>query len=107
MARPTATLCILLFFAFSAAVTGCGTGSPAAAPTAGTTRTYYIAAEDVDWDYAPGGVNLIADPPTPFTSYPAVGESPGTFTHNIVFGTLLPDAPLRTPDPAATQIGTV
>ena len=29
--------------------------SPAA--SAGTLRTYYIAADEVDWDYAPGGIN--------------------------------------------------
>jgi len=27
------------------------------------TRTYYIAAEDVEWDYAPSGKNLIKNIP--------------------------------------------
>src|SRR5262245_36011693 len=27
------------------------------------TRTYYIAADEVEWDYAPSGVNLIAGRP--------------------------------------------
>ena len=25
--------------------------------SSGKTRTYYIAADEVDWDYAPGGIN--------------------------------------------------
>ena len=36
-------------------------GAPAAA---GATRTYYIAADEVDWDYAPAGVNHV--PAAPF-----------------------------------------
>jgi FtsP/CotA-like multicopper oxidase with cupredoxin domain len=31
--------------------------------TSGVTRTYYIAAEDVEWDYAPSGVNRITGKP--------------------------------------------
>ena len=36
---------------------------PAYAQTSGTTRTYYIAADEVTWDYAPAGKNIIAGRP--------------------------------------------
>ena len=36
---------------------------PAHAQTSGTTRTYYIAADEVTWDYAPAGKNIIAGRP--------------------------------------------
>ena len=38
---------------------------PAASPgdTTGRTRTYYIAADEVTWDYAPGGINQITGKP--------------------------------------------
>jgi hypothetical protein len=34
-----------------------GGASPQTSP--GRTRTYYIAADDVTWDYVPGGVDVI------------------------------------------------
>ncbi len=36
-----------------------------ALPAFGVTRHYYIAAEDVTWDYAPSGLNLIEGRPIP------------------------------------------
>jgi FtsP/CotA-like multicopper oxidase with cupredoxin domain len=51
---------ILLLVALSA--TGCSSGpivqTTAAASGGGVTRTYYIAADEVVWDYAPTGTNL-------------------------------------------------
>jgi FtsP/CotA-like multicopper oxidase with cupredoxin domain len=38
-------------------------GRTAPSALGGTTRTYYIAAEEVAWDYAPSGRNLITDQP--------------------------------------------
>ena len=56
--------------AFSVGLGGCDSrhagSSPdtkAAATTQGVTRLYYIAADDVEWDYAPSGKNLITGGP--------------------------------------------
>jgi FtsP/CotA-like multicopper oxidase with cupredoxin domain len=52
------------------------------APTGSTgqTRTYYIAADEVTWDYVPGGMDVIADKPFKavglFMSSPAPGAKP-------------------------------
>ena len=46
------------------ATTGAGRGTARAqTAAAATVRTYYIAADEVDWDYAPAGRNLIAGRP--------------------------------------------
>ena len=46
------------------ATTGAGRGTARAqTAVAGTVRTYYIAADEVEWDYAPAGRNLIAGRP--------------------------------------------
>jgi FtsP/CotA-like multicopper oxidase with cupredoxin domain len=42
---------------------GHGNDATATAPTAGRTRTYYIAAEDLIWDYAPQGRNVVEGKP--------------------------------------------
>ncbi len=48
-----------LSLAAAAMVAGC-----AATPAPrGTTHTYYVAADEVDWDYAPGGMNIITGMP--------------------------------------------
>ena len=31
--------------------------TPPSAPAPGKVRTYYVAADEVEWDYAPGGIN--------------------------------------------------
>ena len=36
-----------------------------ASPALAVTRHYYIAAEDVTWDYAPSGLNLVEGRPIP------------------------------------------
>ncbi len=46
-------ICAMLFMA----------ALPVHAQTSGTTRTYYIAADEVTWDYAPAGKNIIAGRP--------------------------------------------
>jgi FtsP/CotA-like multicopper oxidase with cupredoxin domain len=42
---------------------GLSADTKTAAVTQGTTRIYYIAADDVEWDYAPSGKNLITGGP--------------------------------------------
>jgi hephaestin len=48
-------------------IAACSASSPwaarAAGESAGTTRTYYIAADEVTWDYAPSGKDLISGMP--------------------------------------------
>lgn len=44
---------------------------------AGATRTYYIAVDDVAWDYAPSGMNMIKN--TPF------GVNEATWVQNVVY----------------------
>ncbi len=43
----------------STALAGVSTGSAATRQQAGHTLTYYIAAEEVDWEYAPGGTSQL------------------------------------------------
>lgn len=51
----------LLLCSAVAVTSGCeGTGTPTGQPT---THTYYIAADEVVWDYAPGGMNRITGEP--------------------------------------------
>jgi hephaestin len=77
----------------------------------GVTRTYYIAAEDVAWDYAPGGVNQIQG--IPFANYTGAlaAEEPTVpvMTRRIAFDNASSAVnPLYyTNNPAAVQIGTV
>ncbi len=49
---------------FSAVLSGCDAlGANRALLVKPTTRTYYIAADEVVWDYAPTGMNLLTDQP--------------------------------------------
>jgi FtsP/CotA-like multicopper oxidase with cupredoxin domain len=98
-------------FGLLALLTGCGTsGSATSTPTPGVTRTYFIAAEDVTWDFAPGGVNQISG--TPFANYTGAlaAENPSvpTMTRRIAFDNVSAATnPLNfTADPAAVQVGT-
>jgi FtsP/CotA-like multicopper oxidase with cupredoxin domain len=50
---------------------GCAT-QPAATP--GVTRTYYIAADEVDWDYAPGNQDVTMGKPLGAKEYPLFGH---------------------------------
>jgi hephaestin len=88
--RNMALLALLFLMAL---VTGCGSSGSTATPTPGVTRTFFIAAEDVDWDYANGtdtnqiaGIPFAADPDAP------------TFTDNVTFGNI---SSAVTADPAA------
>jgi manganese oxidase len=50
-----------------------GSASPQTSP--GRTRTYYIAADDVTWDYVPGGVDVITGQPfKSFGSFQVAGK---------------------------------
>jgi hypothetical protein len=50
-----------------------GGASPQISP--GRTRTYYIAADDVTWDYVPGGVDVITGQPfKSFGSFQVAGK---------------------------------
>ena len=55
------------------------TVGPAAAE--GQKRTYYIAAEEVDWDYAPEGSDLMMGEPFSDDDLVFVGEGPGRIGH--------------------------
>jgi manganese oxidase len=59
--RPlaVATLALACFTVLGAWLTRRSPAGPAPAPRAGHTRTYYVAADEVDWDYLPGGVDRI------------------------------------------------
>jgi len=54
--RSVVSLTPLLCCLGLAALAGCG-------PNPGVTRTYYVAADEVDWDYLPTGLNLLTDEP--------------------------------------------
>jgi hephaestin len=86
-----ARISLLLFLALMA---GCSNNDPAGDPPApGVTRMYYIAAEDVAWNYAPTGANQIDAPATPFANYSALSlngagveePTPGTYTRTLPF----------------------
>jgi len=47
----------------TAAAQGSATASGAPNGSTGQTRTYYIAADEVTWDYAPGNMNQISGQP--------------------------------------------
>ena len=53
-----------MFSALAAVLAGCAPASGGGSAPAPHTRTYYVAADTVDWDYAPGGdTNLITGEP--------------------------------------------
>ncbi len=53
-----ATICAVFAVLIAAAVrSAAGTSQPGQTESGSRVRTYYIAADEVDWDYAPGGVN--------------------------------------------------
>ncbi len=60
MSRSPKTLTTLVAVS-SLAIAGCVAQSQASSVP--TTHTYYIAADEVVWDYAPGGVNKITGQP--------------------------------------------
>src|SRR6185369_12934953 len=88
---------------------GCGSKN-SSTPAPGVTRTFFIAAEDVTWDFAPSGVNQISG--TPFANYTGAlaAEEPEVpiMTRRIAFDNASSATnPLNfTADPAAVQIGT-
>lgn len=59
---------------------GCGAGR---APNGGITRTYYLAAEEVDWDYAPGGIDRITGQPP--KELAAMAMTPGPISLGHIF----------------------
>jgi FtsP/CotA-like multicopper oxidase with cupredoxin domain len=89
---------------------GCSSNSTSSTPAPGVTRTYFIAAEDVTWDFAPGGVNQISG--RAFANYTgaSAAEEPAVpvMTRRIAFDNVSSATnPLSfTGDPAAVQIGT-
>jgi FtsP/CotA-like multicopper oxidase with cupredoxin domain len=102
-----AALFVLLLLAL---LTGCGGSSSSTTPAPGVTRTYFIAAEDVVWDFAPTGVNQIEG--TPFANYTGAlaAENPSvpTMTRRIAFDNVssATDPVNFTADPLAVQVGT-
>src|SRR6185369_8400269 len=94
-------------------MTGCNGGGGGSAPTTavatpGVTRTFFIAAEDVTWDFAPTAVNQISG--TPFANYTGVNADASvvTMTRRIAFDNASSAVnPVNfTADPAAIQVGT-
>ncbi len=56
--HPACTLSLCVWCLTSALLlTGCGGGAQKGSSPAGKTRTYYVAADEVDWDYAPSGID--------------------------------------------------
>jgi hypothetical protein len=49
----------LTIAALSTLTLACGNADREPNPTGGQTRTYYIAADELDWDYAPSGTDQI------------------------------------------------
>jgi hephaestin len=100
--------CLLMFGTLL--LSACGGGGSAPAPTPGVTRTFFIAAEDVVWDFAPGGVNEISG--VPFANYTGAlaAENPAVpvMTRRIAFDPISSATnPIDfTADPAAVQVGT-
>jgi len=99
---------LMLFLPFL--LSACGSSSSSSAVTPGQQRTFFIAAEDVVWDFAPGGVNQING--APFANYTGAlaAEDPTVpvMTRRIAFDNASSAVnPLNfTDDPAAVQIGT-
>ncbi len=55
------TRLVVLSLSFAALLAGCAATDPDTVPP--MTRTYYIAAEEMEWDYAPGGTNAMLGGP--------------------------------------------
>ena len=51
------------------------------APTPGRERTYYIAAEETEWDYAPLGINMMSGEPFAGTSAAYTQPGPNHIGH--------------------------
>lgn len=64
---------------------GCNARSAASAtqPVSGQTRTYYVAADDIVWDYAPSGSNQISG--KPFEGFEALIMIPGPMALGRVY----------------------
>ena len=66
MRKTLGLVAVLGAAAVAATIAGVGTfggSGRSVAATTGVTRTYYIAADEVNWNYAPGGRNLIKGTP--------------------------------------------
>ena len=95
--RCTSAVTMLFLLALLAA---CGSSSSSATPAAGVTRTIFIAAEDMDWDYGNNtgtnqltGVPLADDPDAP------------TFTERVTFSSISSAVTAGTKTPADVRIG--
>lgn len=83
-------------------VAGCSGGGGSTVTAPGVTRTFFIAAEDVDWDYVNGtptnqitGIPLADDPDAP------------TFTQNVTFSNISSAVTAGTDTAAGVRIGSV
>ncbi|HEY6871371.1 MAG TPA: multicopper oxidase domain-containing protein [Geobacteraceae bacterium] len=99
--------------AIPALLAACSSSDPAPTPT-GVVRTYYIAAEDVAWNYAPTGVNQITGEPFANLSTPnplresSEQDEEFVMTRRVAFdiASTAIGSPNFTTDSAAIQIGT-
>lgn len=81
-AMSTFRTAIASLLSLSAVVlTGCSgvatQGEPSATSQPGRTRTYFIAADEVTWDYVPGGMNGISGEPFKAIGFFRAGVKPG------------------------------
>lgn len=80
-------------------------GSAAVTPAAVGTRTYYIAADEVDWDYAPSGINKITGQPFDDVANVFVQHGPDRVGHVYVKSVYreYTDASFRTLKPVSAR----
>lgn len=81
--QPLTACAMALALAVSASCTARPAESAAQAQAAPVTRTYYIAAEDVVWDYAPSGTNRISG--KPFEGFEKLAMDPSPFVLGRVY----------------------
>ncbi len=107
------SIAALSLLAIPVLLAACGSSEPVPTP-AGGVRTYYIAAEEVNWNYAPTGVNQITGIPFANLSTPnplrEASEQDEEFvmTRRVAFdnASTAAGSPNFTTDSAAIQIGT-
>ena len=75
MAPGSTRLAVLATYAVAVLTSGCA-AQIEGQPTTGTVRTYYVAADEVVWNYVPGEVDRITGEPFGFLDQPIVNSGP-------------------------------
>src|SRR6266702_8508821 len=103
------SIAALSLLAIPVLLAACGSSEPVPTP-AGGVRTYYIAAEEVNWNYAPTGVNQITGIPFANLSTPTPLKPNEEFimTRRVAFdlASTAIGSPNFTANASAIQIGT-